>query len=88
MTTVIYSIPEDVKLAFDDTFRGRNKSAIIAELMRRAVEEEKRRVVRARAGDALLARRDQRPAVNEDAVRRIRDERLATVATSSDAKGL
>lgn len=73
MATVNYSVPEAVKRAFNETFRGRNKSAIIAELMQRAVEEEERKARRSRAVDALLARREQRPAASEDEVRRIRD---------------
>ena len=38
MPTVNFSVPEDVKLAFNTTFDGQNKSAIIAGLMRDAVE--------------------------------------------------
>ena len=37
MATVNFSVPEDVKAAFNETFRGQNKSTIIAELMREAV---------------------------------------------------
>lgn len=74
MATVNYSVPDDVKQAFNEAFNGRNKSAIIAELMRRAVEEERLKARRARAVDNLLARREQRPAVSEGEVRRVRDE--------------
>jgi len=38
MSTVNYSVPEDVKKAFNKTFKNQNKSAIIAELMVEAVE--------------------------------------------------
>ena len=41
MATVNFSVPEDVKNAFNETFRNRNKSAIIADLMREAVERER-----------------------------------------------
>ena len=41
MATVNFSVPEDVKNAFNDTFKNRNKSAIIADLMREAVERER-----------------------------------------------
>lgn len=74
MATVNYSVPEDVKHAFNTTFRGRNKSAIVAELMRRAVEEEKQQAQRARAMDDLLARRSSRASASEGEVRRARDE--------------
>ena len=43
MATVNFSVPEDVKDAFNDTFEGRNKSAIVADLLREAVAREKRR---------------------------------------------
>ena len=38
MPTVNFSVPEDVKLTFNTTFDGHNKRAVIAELMREAVE--------------------------------------------------
>ena len=40
MAFVNYSIPQDLKEAFNKTFRGRNKSALIAQLMRDAIEAE------------------------------------------------
>ena len=40
VATVNFSVPDEVKEAFDETFGDRNKSAVIAELMRRAVREE------------------------------------------------
>ena len=43
MATVNFSVPEDVKTAFNETFKGRNKSAVIAELMREAVERVRRK---------------------------------------------
>ncbi|RMG85819.1 MAG: hypothetical protein D6708_15120 [Candidatus Dadabacteria bacterium] len=66
MATVNFSVPEEVKRAFNETFAGRNKSAIIARLMMEAVEEERRRVRRAKAVDALLELRAAAPAVTED----------------------
>ena len=38
MSTVNFSVPEDVKEAFNTAFDGQNKSAVIADLMREAVE--------------------------------------------------
>ncbi len=77
MAIVNFSVPDDVKAAFDRTFAGRNKSALVAELMRRAVQEadlRERRVEmfrqltagRARRGEAsnrqiAAARRTGRP---------------------------
>lgn len=74
MATVNFSVPDEVKRVFNETFRGRNKSAVIAELMERAVEEERQKAVRTRAIDELLARREQRPVVTESEVRQVRDE--------------
>lgn len=36
------SIPKDVKREFQETFAGENRSAVITELMRQAIEEKKR----------------------------------------------
>ena len=49
MPTVNFSVPEDVKLAFNTTFDGQNKSAVIAELMREAVERAQSRRRRMRS---------------------------------------
>ena len=38
MATVNFSVPDDVKNAFNEAFAGRNKSAVIADPMREAVE--------------------------------------------------
>jgi hypothetical protein len=37
MSTVNFSVPDDVKEAFNTAFEGQNKSAVIADLMREAV---------------------------------------------------
>jgi hypothetical protein len=61
MATVNFSVPEEVKRAFDATFVGRNKSAIIARLMTQAVEDERRKARRAKAIDGILALRGRAP---------------------------
>jgi hypothetical protein len=38
MGTVNFSVPDDVKDAFNAAFEGQNKSAIVTQLMREAVE--------------------------------------------------
>ena len=43
MSTVNFSVPEDVKNAFNTVFEDQNKSAVIADLMREAVEGDQRR---------------------------------------------
>lgn len=42
MGTMNFSIPDDVKEAFNEAFKDENKSAVVAELMRRAIEERRR----------------------------------------------
>ena len=42
MATVNFSVPDDVKHEFDRTCAGENKSALIAGLMREAVEDRRR----------------------------------------------
>ncbi|HXO30214.1 MAG TPA: hypothetical protein VOA80_22900, partial [Thermoanaerobaculia bacterium] len=61
-STVNFSVPAEVKQAFNEAFAGENKSAVIARLMERAIEERQQRLRRAAAIDALLEhRRTQRP---------------------------
>jgi hypothetical protein len=70
ISTVNFSVPEEVKQAFNEAFAGENKSAIIARLMQQAVEDRQRQHRRAAAIDALLAlRRGQRPVSDEEIVK-------------------
>ena len=73
MATVNFSVPDEVKQSFDAVFAGQNKSAVIARLMREAVEEERRKERRARAVDALLALRGRAPEATDAAVRAARE---------------
>jgi len=43
-STVNFSVPEEVKRAFNEAFAGENKSAVIAGLMERAIEERQQRL--------------------------------------------
>ena len=61
MATVNFSVPDEVKEAFDAAFAGRNKSAVIAQLMTRVVEEHARHQRRADLYRKLTARRAKRP---------------------------
>lgn len=74
MATVNYSVPDEVKDAFNETFSDRNKSAIIADLMRRAVAEERAKYRRRAAMQDLLDRRGARPTTSDEDVRTARDE--------------
>lgn len=72
MATVNFSVPEDVKLAFDTTFAGRNKSALIAQLMREAVERDARERASQAAVQRILRRRATAPVRSDAELRRSR----------------
>ena len=57
MSTVNFSLPEDVKQVFNTAFEGQNKSAVIADLMRKAVARAQRRQVHRAAVSRILADR-------------------------------
>lgn len=57
MATVNFSMPPDVKDAFDKAFRRQNKSAVLNERRRQAVDERRRRQQRAKAVEKLLTLR-------------------------------
>ncbi|MEX2496429.1 MAG: hypothetical protein WD448_10090 [Woeseia sp.] len=72
MATVNFSVPDEVKAAFDRTFKGQNKSAVIAELMRRAVSEAKLKQRRERVFQSLTERRSKRPSLSDAKLRATR----------------
>ncbi len=74
MATVNFSVPEEIKQAFNRTFAKNNKSAIIAELMMQAVENEKRRKKRSRAVETILKLRAISPAITEQEFRAAREQ--------------
>jgi hypothetical protein len=72
MATMNFSVPSDVKEAFDKAFRRQNKSAVLTELMRQAVNERQRRRRRARVVEKLLALRKRTRRITGRAVRAAR----------------
>jgi len=74
MATVNYSVPDDIKQAFNATFSGHNKSAIIAKLMQKAIEEEHLRQRRAQAIDRLNNRHSERGLASSEEVQEAREE--------------
>ncbi len=74
MATVNFSVPEDVKNAFNDIFNRQNKSAIIASLMREAVEREQRNRESHQAIERIIERRRRAPIVNENEIHAARIE--------------
>ena len=65
MSTVTFSVPDDVKRAFNATFAHQNKSAVIAELMREAVARAQRQQQRRQAVERILEHRKTAPNVSE-----------------------
>lgn len=74
MATVNFSVPDDVKDAFNTTFKDQNKSAIIADLMREAVERAQQRQAQSEAIAQILALRTQTPPVPAGTIRAAREE--------------
>jgi len=74
MSTVNFSVPEDVKNAFNITFEGQNKSAVIAELMREAVERAQSQQRSRDAFQRILQRRNQAVSVTAAQLSAAREE--------------
>ena len=74
MSTVNFSVPEDVKNAFNTVFEGQNKSAVIADLMRDTVAREQRRKLYCSALDRILANRVNAPRCSEAELRSARED--------------
>jgi hypothetical protein len=72
MATVNFSVPDDVKAAFDAAFAGENKSAVLAGLMREAVERKHRLERRRDLVASLVALRKKTRPVTNAAIRRAR----------------
>jgi metal-responsive CopG/Arc/MetJ family transcriptional regulator len=69
MAKVNFSVPNEVKAEFDQTFGGQNKSAVIADLMRKAVTEVKRLKRREDIFRILTQRRAIRPTLSDAQIR-------------------
>ena len=74
MATVNFSVPAEVKQSFNRAFAGQDKSIIITELMRRAIEEATRKKRRQEAFRRLTEGRSERPALPDDELYRLRHE--------------
>jgi hypothetical protein len=74
MATVNFSVPNEVKEAFDTAFKGHNKSAIVADLMREAVQRAERRRRHVDAIDRIVARHPRAPELSEAGFRVAREK--------------
>ena len=74
MATVNFSVPDDVKEAFNAAYKGQNKSAVIAELMREAVERAQRKQRSHDAITRIIERRKHAPTVTDEELRAARED--------------
>lgn len=74
MSTVNFSVPDEVKNAFNEAYKGQNKSAVIAELMMEAVERAAHKQRHREAIANILARRAEMEPVTEEEIRAAREE--------------
>ena len=73
MSTVNFSVPQEVKQIFNETFQGQNKSAVIANLMLEAVERARSQQRSQDAYRRILARRKGLPAATQAQFRAARE---------------
>ncbi len=72
MATMNFSVPDDVKQAFNAEFDGQNKSAVLTRLMREAVQQAQVQRERQAAGRRILVRRSSAPIVEPGAIDKAR----------------
>ena len=72
MATLNFSVPEDVRKEFNSVFANENKSAILTQLMRQAIEEKKQRQQRILAIDKILQLRETQSPVATEAINQAR----------------
>lgn len=74
LATVNFSVPDDLKAAFNETFNHQNKSAVIAELMREAVERARSRQRSQVEIANILSRCEDAPVLTESAFNHARED--------------
>lgn len=81
MATMNFSIPDDIKESFNQTFAHQNKSAVVARLLQEAVAQAQRKQQSDAAFKRILARRQTAPNASTEEIVRTRDE----IRAESDA---
>lgn len=74
MGTMNFSIPDDVKQAFNKAFDGENKSAIVTRLMIQAIEDVERRRKSAGFVERIRQIRARGRPVTEEEIRQARED--------------
>lgn len=72
MATMNFSVPDAIKSRFNKTFKGRNKSALLSQLMEEAIAQEENRKRRIKAVDAILELRASARPVSASDIRKAR----------------
>jgi hypothetical protein len=72
MSTMNFSVPDDVKTSFNEAFADQNKSAVVVQLMREAVARVERQKRSLAATQRLLKRHAQAPQRSSAALARAR----------------
>jgi len=73
MATVNFSVPDEIKQAFNNEFSQKNKSAILTRLMQQAIEESRAKKKRADAIDMILALRSKQAKVLSEDITHARE---------------
>ncbi len=73
MATMNFSIPDEIRDAFNREFSAQNKSAVIARLMQQAIAEAEQQRRRQAAFEQLTAARVERPAMTDTTTRAVRE---------------
>jgi hypothetical protein len=84
MGTMNFSIPDDVKNRFNQTFANKNKSAIVTQLLEEAVAHAERKQQSSNAIQRILMRRDTAPDVTMQEILNIRDQIRTSVDVATD----
>jgi hypothetical protein len=74
MATMNFSIPENVKERFNQTFANANKSAVVTKLLEEAIEHAERKQRSEAAAQRILAGFPNRTPITEEEFRQAREE--------------
>jgi hypothetical protein len=74
MSTVNFSVPEEVRQEFNRLFANENKSAILTKLMQQAIAEKKQQQRRQLAIDKVLQLRESQDPVSIADINKARDQ--------------
>lgn len=74
MATMNFSIPDDIKKRFNQTFANANKSAVVSQLLEEAIERAERKQQGDAAVQRILAGISNRTPITEEELRQAREE--------------